>query len=336
MEPGLRFLVVGLGSMGKRRIRNLQALNQTKLAGFDPRADRRDEASTRYGVEVFDSFERSLEVFQPDALIISTSPDLHMQYAFLALRRELHCFIEASVVEGERVVELSQAIQKKNLVMVPSCTMRYHPGPMVVHSLIREGRIGKPLNLNYLTGQYLPDWHPWEHIKDFYVSQRETGGAREIVAFELTWLNEIFGDPRPLGCVKDKLTDFDADIDDVYHCLLRYPNQVLANITVEVISRPRAIRELNVLGSTGRIVFSSEENCVRYIAVGDEDWTRINLQVGTTEEGYINPEEPYISEMADFLKAIEIGERKWFPNTLEKDAQILALLNNLEKLSTTK
>ncbi len=329
----MKFLVVGLGSMGKRRIRNLQALGHSALAGFDPRKDRREEASFKYGIETYDSFEVALAHFGPDALIISTGPGQHMDYAMPAAGKGLHCFIEASVVDGDRIAQLCDLIRSSKVVVVPSCTMRYYPGPIKIRELIRAGKIGKPLSFNYLTGQYLPDWHPWENIRDFYVSKRETGGAREIVSFELTWINEIFGDPQPLACVKDKLTDMDADIDDIYLCLLRYPDGMLANLTVEVISRPKATRELHILGSEGRLVFSSEENCVRYIRVGEDDWSRANLGSGTIEAGYINPEEPYISEMADFVKAVEAADRHVYPNTLERDVQVLKLLNDLEKLS---
>jgi predicted dehydrogenase len=319
--------------MGKRRIRNLQTLGCTLIAGFDPRADRREEASIRYGISVFDSFDAALAKFNPQALIISTDPILHMDYAQSAVSSGLHCFIEASVVEGKRVAQLAEAIKGDKIIVAPSCTMRYFPGPTAIREIIRSGKIGKPLNFNYLTGQYLPDWHPWEHIQDFYVSRRETGGAREIVPFELTWLNEIFGDPDPLACVKSKVTNLNADIDDIYHCLLRYPNGPLANITIEVISRPKATRELYVMGSEGRLVFSGDKNCVRYISVGDADWTSINFEAGNTEDGYINPEEPYILEMSDFLKAASNGDCHLFPNTLKCDARILELLINLEKLS---
>ena len=65
---------------------------------------------------------------------------------------------------------------------------------------------------------------------------RETGAGREIVPFELTWLNDIFpGDPEPLACVKGKLTDMNADIDDVI-IVYYITDNILANITVEVIS----------------------------------------------------------------------------------------------------
>ena len=329
----MRFLVIGLGSMGKRRIRNLLALGYESIAGFDPRDDRRAEAESRYGATVFDNFETAVASFSPDVLIISTDPRLHMDYAEAGVKKSKHCFIEASVVEGERIAKLAKGLQSPSPVVAPSCTMRFFTGPAAVREVIGRGYIGDPLNINYLTGQYLPDWHPWENIQDFYVSNRETGGAREIVPFELTWINEIFGDPEPISCFKDKLSDINADIDDIYHCLLRYPGGLVANISIEVLSRPKATRELHILGSAGRLVYSSEDNCVRYLTLGDADWTRIPLDTGTIEKDYINQEEPYISELDSFIKAVHQSDRFLFPNTLEDDARTLALLNQLEELS---
>lgn len=329
----MKFLVIGLGSMGKRRVRNLQALGHAELAGFDLREDRRHEAADKYGIAMFDSFESALATFQPDALVISTAPDHHMTYAWAALERGLSCFIEASVVESGRIKALAAKVKGTGIVMAPSCTMRYYPGPKLVKALLQQGVIGKPLNINYQTGQYLPDWHPWERIEDFYVSRRETGGCREIVPFELTWLDDVFGASVPLACVKAKLTDMDADIDDIYHCLLRYPGGVLANVTVEVISRPQATRELRVLGTEGELVFSADENCVRTARLGAAEWTRVELGGGTVEAGYINPEEPYIAEMADFVAAAEARDPTRFPNSLLDDVRVLETLLKLEQLA---
>jgi predicted dehydrogenase len=333
MEIAVRFLVVGLGSMGKRRVRNLLALGHQQIAGFDPREDRRAEAHQKSGIETFSGFDLAVESFHPDVLVISTSPEYHMTYAWEGFERRVPCFIEASVVDADRIFELHKRTVDTPLVIVPSCTMRYFPGPKKVAELIRAGTIGRPLNINYQVGQYLPDWHPWERVEDFYVSNRATGACREIVPFELTWLNGIFGAPRPLACVKAKLTDINADIDDVYHCILNYPDGVLANICVEVISRPKATRELRVLGTLGEIVFSGEERCVRYANTAGTDWTRFELSGGTVEKSYINPEEPYIAEMRDFIEAVRQGDRRLFPNALLDDYHILQTLHHLEKLS---
>ena len=319
--------------MGKRRIRNLRALGVEALAGFDPRADRRAEAVEKYAITAHSDFASAVEEFRPGALVISTPPDRHMDYAWQGSERGISCFIEASVVDAERILELHRRTEGTSVLMAPSCTMRYYPGPKKVAELVRAGVIGKPLNINYQIGQYLPDWHPWENIADFYVSTRATGGCREIVPFELTWLNHLFGEPEPLACVKTKLTDMNADIDDIYHALLRYPAGVLANITVEVISRPHATRQLRILGSDGEIVFNADENCVRYANTSNPEWQRFDLAAGVVETGYINPEEPYIEEMRLFLSALTQRDKSIFPHSLRDDYRVLQVLYRLEALA---
>lgn len=329
----MKFLVVGLGSMGKRRIRNLRTLGYSEIAGFDLREDRLDESEQKYGIKTFDSFNDSIKIFKPDAVIVSTSPKFHMDYAIPCEKKRIPCFIEASVTDRSRISELDQRIRDSKVIMAPSCTMRFYPGPIKVKELISEGVLGDVLNINYQTGQYLPDWHPWEDISEYYVSDTETGAAREIVPFELTWLNDIFGTPETLACVKTKLSKLDAQIDDIYHCLLRYPKNILANLTVEVISRPIATRELRIIGSRGQLVMSADENCIRYANTDSPDWIRHTLDSGTVETDYINPEEPYIKEIESFIEAVNSSDQSKFPNTLEDDCLILKILDEMEDKS---
>ena len=56
----MRFLVIGLGSMGKRRIRCLKYLGEKDIIGFDVRQERCDEATSRYGINAYTDFERAL------------------------------------------------------------------------------------------------------------------------------------------------------------------------------------------------------------------------------------------------------------------------------------
>ena len=329
----MKFLVIGLGSMGKRRVRNLMALGVEHVAGFDPRQDRRQEAAEKYGLKVYVDFEAAMGQFAPDVFVISTPPDLHMHYAYYACSKGISCFIEASVVDGEKIRLLAEKVATSPILMAPSCTMRYYPGPKKVKELLLENAIGKVLSINYQTGQYLPDWHPWEEIGEFYVSNRATGGAREIVPFELTWINDIFGSPKAIACVKTKLTDIPADIDDFYHCSLLYGERIPASLTIEVISRPKATREMRILGSSGQIVLDADTNSVRYINTSMDDWTTFQFDAGTVESLYINPEEPYIAEMRDFVAALEAKDKTLYPNTLEDDYKVLQTLYHLEKIA---
>ena len=57
VKNNLRFYIVGLGSMGKRRIRNLAVNGEKDVTGFDIRLDRNAEAKEKYGIKVVEHFE---------------------------------------------------------------------------------------------------------------------------------------------------------------------------------------------------------------------------------------------------------------------------------------
>jgi len=318
--------------MGKRRIRNLHQLGYRDIVGMDPRPDRREEANQKYGVKAFARLEEVLGKDRPDVAVVCSPPDTHMDHAEFLVKANIPCFLEASVVEPERVATLASRVRSQGLVVCPSCTMRYFPGPRKVRELLGRKAVGTPLMVHYQTGQFLPDWHPWESIHDYYVSRKETGGCREIVPFELVWLNEIFGVPQPVSCHFGKIGDVAAEIDDVYHLVLNYgKGGPFAAITIEVLSRPVATRELRIVGTGGILVFSQDEGCVRLCQTeADGKWQKFELKSGTVEEKYINPEEPYVDEMRDFLSAVLEKDPGKFPHTLERDAQILKLLVELE------
>lgn len=69
--------IVGLGSMGKRRIRLLQKIDAGfSLVGIDAREDRREEAQKLYGITVSEDLEKAIEEHGIQAVVVSTSPCL--------------------------------------------------------------------------------------------------------------------------------------------------------------------------------------------------------------------------------------------------------------------
>ena len=103
----MKFLVIGLGSMGKRRVRNLQALDEKEVIGFDPREDRCIEAEQKYQIKTFQNFDEAINT-KPDAMIISTPPDLHSKYAKIAIEKKTH-FLDTKNVNcyfGKREIYL--------------------------------------------------------------------------------------------------------------------------------------------------------------------------------------------------------------------------------------
>lgn len=316
-------MVIGLGSMGKRRVRNLLAngILKENIVGVDRRADRIAEAAEKYGIRT------SSEVLPADlaavrALVISTSPDQHLPYAKLAAAHGKHMFIEASVL-AEGLPELADEVEAKVLVAFPSCTMRFFAGPQRVAALLGEGAIGKVLAWQYQSGQYLPDWHPWEPISDFYVSNPPTGGCREIVPFEMAWLEPLFGKVKDIEGRHAKLSDMPTAIDDIYMLQMRHEGGAMGQLIVDVLGRT-AIRHLRVTGSEGTLEWNDGAKHIRVFRVATGQWQEESVGGGTVESSYINPEEPYIEEIRTFLDCARA--RKTPTYTLRDDIKILGLL----------
>jgi predicted dehydrogenase len=321
----MKFLVIGLGSMGRRRIRCLQRLGFKDLIGFDPKESRRIEAREKHGIVTADDWAlvRSTPV---DAWIISTPPDTHVAYGLEATERNTAFFAEAGVPDLQ-TGELIARLKKSGVTGAPSCTMRYYPGPRRIKQLVAGAAVGRPLAFTYQVGQYLPDWHPWESYKEFYVSKRATGACREIVPFELAWLIDIFGPVGRLSCLKGRVSDLDADIDDVYQILLRFERNLIGHLMVDVVARP-AVRVFRLVGTVGTLEWDHASGRLRVYDAQSKSWSEENFDFGTVEPGYIHADEPYVAELADFIAAVR-GEKPW-PFSFDEDERILDLLVRAE------
>jgi predicted dehydrogenase len=327
----MKFLIVGLGSMGKRRIRNLTYLKAGDLLCFDPREDRRKEAEEKYGVKTFADFDRAMAE-NPDVLIVSTPPDLHMKYALAAAKAGKHFFCEASVVD-DGMDEVMALCRGKKLVAAPSCTMRFHPAVKIIKEQVDKGAVGKILGLTYHSGQYLPDWHPWEDYRKFYVAKRATGACREIVPFELTWLTWVLGGVKTVSCLKGKVGNLEIDIDDVYQLLLGFESGLIGHMLVDVVARV-AYRSFRLLGQDGVIEWNYAEKKVRVYTAADKAWKEIPEPAPIVEAGYVTAaENMYIEEMRTLINAVQ-GKSPW-PYRLEDDRATLGILYDAERSAET-
>jgi len=226
----------------------------------------------------------------------------------------------------EEVIEL---LKHKDIVGAPSSTLRFHPAIKRIKKFIDNNEIGKLCTFTYHSGQYLPDWHPWEKVMDFYASKKETGGGREIVPFELSWLIWVFGDIISVSGLIGNTLNMGKSIDDVFHVLITFKSGLIAHLLVDVVSR-YAYRHFKLLGENGVIEWDWNKKEIGIYNPKSEEWKYYKEDSGEAQEGY-NPniiEEMYIDEIKHFLNAIQKKEKYHY--TLEDDEKVLNILYKIE------
>lgn len=317
----MKFLIVGLGSMGKRRIRNLFVHDQKDIVGFDVRPDRIAEAKEKYGIKTVNDL-KELGDKDFDVMIISTAPNAHGDYIRMAIRLKKHFFIEHPTSD-DGYQDIFDA-KNSGLVMAPSCTLRFYMPVKMMKKILESGRIGKILAFQYHMGQYLPDWHPWEDYRQVYFSKKETSACREMTAFELIWLNWVLGSEvaETSGSMR-KISNLDMDADDIVLAQLKYANGIVGNFLIDVISR-KPYRTLRVLGSEGVLDWERFDSTIKVFDVGSKATEVIPVPQGRLEPGYVNEEEMYNDEIGAFLDAI--AGKAPYPFSFEENLKHLKVL----------
>lgn len=322
----MKALVIGLGSMGRRRVRCLRALGVQAVGGFDLRADRRAAAAQEYGIELLETLDGA-DLRSFDRIIVSTPPDQHHTAIAWAIGAGKPCFVEASVLR-EPLPALAAQADAAGVLVAPSCTLRFHPALREIKRIVQSGRYGRACNFSYHCGQYLPDWHPWEKVSDYYVCQPLTGGAREIVPFELTWIIDAFGWPLQVQGMKLRTTDVGAPIDDTYAALLRFDG-CLGSLVVDVVAR-QAVRKLTLNLERASLAWDWDSGVVRIFEAEAGRTVEVALARSSAQAGY-HPnigEAMYVEELGAFLAAA--AGQAAFPHSLQDDIRVLSLLEAIE------
>jgi len=325
-----KILIVGLGSMGQRRIRNLQELGYRQLIGFDIRDDRILKTRKKYKIKCFDSLRNALKE-KLALMIIATPPHLHKEYAKIGIKYNIPVFLELNLLY-DHVKSILRFSEKKHTTVCSSSTMRYHPIVKKLKILIEQKKIGKIYSIHHHAANFLPNWHPWENYKDFFISRKETGAAKELVPVDLIWLTHIFSDIHSVFASVNKISKLDVKINDSYQAILEFKNKINCSFNIDVFSIP-SVKETKIIGEKGTIICDFNQSKIK-INTGN-GWKLIKPPKGKIASGYkgvtIPAESVYQEEILDFLKTHE--KKKSCSFSLKNELKILNVLEKIEKSS---
>ena len=325
----MKAIIIGLGSMGRRRARLLHSVDASiQIIGVDMKKERRIHAEKELGIVTEKSIEEACKKSSFDIAFVSTSPLSHSQIISECLDNSLHIFTELNLTtKGYE----DNIIKAKNMgkVLFLSSTFLYRKEIQYIKKSVEESNCR--LSYMYHAGQYLPDWHPWESYKDFFVNDRRTNGCREFMAIEFPWLIETFGEVKEIISVKSKDSTLDIDFSDTFQIMIKHKTGHKGLIVIDIVSR-KAVRRLEVSGENLYLTWDgTPDSLYRYNYEKKEDDQIMLYDSVEKIEGYSSfiIEDAYKSEIENFLNVIAGDERPRY--SFEKDKDIISLIDKIEQ-----
>lgn len=324
----MKIVVIGLGSMGKRRLRLLSERNDVELFGIDSQDSRCEEVREKFGITCFKSITEALETENVEAAVISTSPLSHATIIKECLTHNLHVFTEINLVQDGYEENMALA-KEKDLVLFLSSTFLYRKETQTIIEKVQNAKC--PLNYIYHVGQYLPDWHPWESYNSYFIGNPRTNGCREIMAIDLPWVVSAFGPIKSISTIKSKNTELNITYNDNYLITLEHESGHKGVFAVDVVAR-KSGRNIEIFGEQLHLSWNGTADSLKIFNIEEKKDEVVSFDDASEHvEGYAAfvTENPYREELNSFLK--QIADRDYSPAwDFGKDKVVLDIIDQIE------
>jgi predicted dehydrogenase len=306
----MKFLIAGLGSIGRRHLRNLIALGETDIVLLrSHRATLSDEELAGYPVET--DLAEALQKHRPEAVIVANPTSLHLDTAIPAAEAGCHILLEKPVSHSlERLDVLQKAAAKSGSRILVGFQFRYHPTLNKARDLIQAGALGKILTVHAHWGEYLPNWHPWEDYRQSYAARAELGGGVIVtLTHPLDYLRFLLGDVESLWSFNGHVSSLEMDVEDVAEIGLKFASGAVGGVHVNYFQRP-PIHKLEIVGTKGTLRWDNADGILHLFQLPAEFGTFTANPPAAIEEHFPLPDgfdrnHLFIAQTKHFIEVID-------------------------------
>lgn len=314
----MKILIVGLGSIGQRHLRNLRYLfgDELEISAYrsvgqnikiseNMTAETDVDLESAYGIKTYFDYGEALEQ-KPDVAIIANPTRLHMPAALEAANHGCHLFIEKPIsVSLKEVTELEKIVKEKELVVQVGYQLRFHPCLQLIRKLLNQKKIGELITVRSEFGEYLPNAHPYEDYRIGYAARKDLGGGVLLsLSHEFDYLQWLFGMPNGLFALGGKLSALEMDVEDTSSILMENTangRSVTIHVHLDFLQKS-ASRKCCITGEEGKIIWDYYSNKVELYACDKKGWETFDF----------NPLERnklFLDEISYFIDCVKTGKQ---------------------------
>ena len=297
-----RYLVVSLGSIGRRHLRNLRQLRpQSRIGVWRLKTMPSDSLPEGANLQ-FTTLEEVLK-FVPTAAIVAGPASTHLAVARSLAEANVHLLIEKPLADHlNGVVDLINLCRERGITLMTGYNLRFLPSLQATKACLDAGEIGQVLAVRAEAGQYLPDWRADSDYRSGVSAQRALGGGVLLeLSHELDYLGWLFGAPIRVTARGGRYSNLDIDVEDIVELILEYSTAPrLVNVHLDMLQRV-PYRGCRFIGSEGTLLWDGIADRVDLYRVVTESWERLSVPQ------LADRNQMYLDELSHFLECVEQG-----------------------------
>ncbi len=194
----IRIGLLGAGFMGSTHGRAyLHIPGVEVVAILDRNPDKAANLAQEIGSRVESDPEKIYRDPDIDIIDVTLPTPSHPEFAIRGLESGKHVIIEKplalTLAEAEAILEIAR---RSNRYLMVAHVIRFWPEYEAVQSVIRSGRLGKPLLATAYRLSGMPQWAEW------FSNPNLSGGAvLDLQIHDLDYMNLLFGSPRTISAI---------------------------------------------------------------------------------------------------------------------------------------
>ena len=310
----MKILMIGLGSIGQRHLRNIRRIwgDEHEILACRTRRLQQtfsDDMKIREGVCLEEEF--GLKVFtdlhealaeKPDVAFVTNITSKHMDTALQCAHAGCDLLIEKPLSDTlEGVDELKRIVEEKKITVFMGFQNRYHVCIREAKKLLEEERIGAVLSVDSEFSERLTTMHSYEDYRGTYMARADMGGGPvlNLQVHDLDLLHYLFGSPTEVFSVMCRNSSLEIDVEDGATSVYLFKNSrgdsFPAYTHTDFIQYP-PVHRFKIVGEKGRIEIDMNRASLQLIIEGET--------VMDSVFGEFQRNDMFIQELEDFFACI--------------------------------
>lgn len=316
----MRIVLVGLGSIGKRHLRNISAIWPSACLIIVSASERQLSAAELAGCQQL-SLEQAV-LAKPDFALIASPANLHMQHAAVFRQAGIPVLIEKPVSHQLPLAEDFVNSSDPDYLCSLGYCLRYLPSALVVRDLLSADKVGRIYSVHSSVGQHLSQWRRETDYHNSVSAKSELGGGVLLeLSHEFDYLLWLFSTLR-VGFCQLSRTELGLDVEERADVVMTGLDGLVCYLHLDFVQQVPQ-RSCMIVGQNGRIEWDLLGNSVyvvsstgRELIYHQPDWDKNQM---------------YLLMLQDFVKAVDRKSKA--PVPLDAGIEVLRLIEQAKQIA---